>query len=130
MTTQTIEVEGLPEGWKAVAYRKPIRGERVFNNGVIKIAPNGMIGCWLIVEKIQPRRVVLEEVEHGTHEVAFTNYDGCWTYWRYVKENDLSLTNAEPKLSLSVEQCKKFFNGTITDRLEVFQLVEDFIKDK
>lgn len=122
MTTQTIEVEGLPKGYEV--------------NSITVNAKENVSQCFNTVQatihlkKIQPKRVVLEEVEHGTHEVAFHNDDGCWTYWRYVKENDLSLTNEEPKLSLSVAQCKKFFNGTITGRLEVFQLVEDFIKDK
>lgn len=36
----------------------------------------------------------------------------------------------EPKLSLSLEQCKKFFNGTIRGRLEVVHIIEDFVKGK
>lgn len=63
MTQQTIEVEGLPEGWKAVAYRRPIGNiEYVFIDGEIRQA-KPTDGVCLIVEKIQPRRIVLEETE-------------------------------------------------------------------
>lgn len=63
MTQQTIEVEGLPEGWEAVAYRCPENGEYYLeNNGiVIKHAGCKQKFPWIIVEKIQPRRIVLEE---------------------------------------------------------------------
>ncbi len=56
-----IEIEGLPEGWKAVAYRVP-RGniEFVFIENVVREAKPQDKKC-LIVEKIQPRRIVLEE---------------------------------------------------------------------
>ena len=60
---QEIEVEGLPQGWKAVAYRRPIGNiEYVFIDGEIRQA-KPTDGVCLIVEKIQPRRVVLEETE-------------------------------------------------------------------
>lgn len=63
MTQQTIDVEGLPEGWKAVAYRRPIGNiEYVFIDGEIRQA-KPTDGVCLIVEKIQPRRIVLEETE-------------------------------------------------------------------
>jgi len=62
MKTETIEVEGLPEGWKAVAYRTPLE-----NKDYILADEHVMLCCWptdkdyLIVEKIKPRRVVIEE---------------------------------------------------------------------
>lgn len=62
---QEIEIEGLPEGWKAVAYRCPESGEYYLENNGIVIKHTG---CkqkfpWIIVEKTQPRRIVLEETE-------------------------------------------------------------------
>lgn len=60
---QTIEIEGFPEGWKAVAYRCPESGEYYLqSNGVVI----NHTGCkhkfpWIIVEKTQSRRIVLEE---------------------------------------------------------------------
>lgn len=136
MTTQTIEVEGLPEGWKVKEYRMPNKGDYFWYQNRVCVASGSFIDQRLIIEKIQPRRIVLEEISKEEYHRLFNDercsdiYNMRGSYWRYVKENDLSLTNEEPKLSLSVAQCKKFFNGTITDRLEVFQLVEDFIKDK
>ena len=58
-----IEIEGLPEGWKAVRIGKPIKGiDYVLNK------PNEVEICWfnasavyLIVQKTKPRRIVLEE---------------------------------------------------------------------
>lgn len=42
MTTEqqhTISIPGLPEGWRAVAYRRPIDGEYFFDkNGGISLA--------------------------------------------------------------------------------------------
>lgn len=169
MKTQTIEVEGLPEGWKA----KEVRIDPDQYNKYV--GDDGFL-YWeakIKMEKIQPRRIVLEEISKEEYHRLFNDercpdiYNMRCSYWREVKKTDIPLTNEEPKLSLtkkdmldliehlklggqlnpkiaefvdyeqpepklslSVEQCKKFFNGTITGRLEVFQLIENFIKDK
>lgn len=62
----TIDIEGLPEGWEPVAYRKPIFGEYYFYNDDIV---QGKTGCgqFLIVKKKQPRRIVLEETSEENH---------------------------------------------------------------
>lgn len=56
-----INIEGLPEGWRPISYRIPIENkDYVFENGQV------LLCCWptyrnyVIVEKIQPRRIVLE----------------------------------------------------------------------
>lgn len=65
MTTEQkhlIDIPGLPEGWRAVAYRRPIEGEYFFDkNGGISLAGKDLYSSGLIIEKIKPRRVVLEE---------------------------------------------------------------------
>ena len=107
-----IEIEGLPEGWKAVAYRVPKGNiEFVFIENVVRKAKPQDKKC-LIVEKIQPRRIVLEETEEkylgcqtlhidGTEIMIMTNKT-----WREVKETDIPLNNNDLKLSLSVDECR------------------------
>lgn len=101
MTQQTIEVEGLPEGWKAVAYRIPKIGEHVLgDDGKIWLVQTEQECKQLIVEKIQPRRIVLEETweyhepedKDALHTQIF-NIDGVSVakiisnkIWREVKE--------------------------------------------
>lgn len=126
MKTQTIEIEGLPEGWKAVAYRVPKGNiEFVFIENVVREAKPQDKKC-LIVEKIQPRRIVLEETEEkylgcqtlhidGTEIMIMTNKT-----WREVKE-----TTEEPKLSLSVDECKNIITGS--NRLGL--KIDEFIKE-
>ncbi len=146
-----IEIEGLPEGWKAVAYRVPKGNiEFIFIENVVRKAKPQDKKC-LIVEKIQPRRIVLEETEEkylgcqtlyidGTEIMIMTNKT-----WREVKETDIPLTNedvnvkigvsqrdgAEPKLSLSVDECKEAMR-----KLETFNVTDlsvkicGFLKDK
>ena len=77
----TIEIEGLPEGWEPVAFRKPLIGEKIFQYGEIhKCTCKAEISS-LIVKKKQPRRIVLEE----TDEIN----DSSVPY--YIQESDLSL---------------------------------------
>ncbi len=76
MTEQTIDVTGLPEGWRAVAYRRPISGEYYFYNDGIQHGKTGS-GQFLIVEKIKPRRVVLEETEEANIPSG-TTYEPQW----------------------------------------------------
>jgi len=76
MTQQTIEVEGLPEGWKAVAFRIAYN-EYVIDCGQVVFATYTK-SPRLIVEKIQPRRKVLEK----TGEERSVSY-GDW----YEDEN-------------------------------------------
>ena len=117
-----IEIEGLPEGWKAIAYRVPKGNiEFVFIENVIRKAKPQDKKC-LIVEKIQPRRIVLEETNeerricygewYESQEGKLMRWpyggktDGKHRVWREVKETDIPLTSDEPKLSLSVDECR------------------------
>lgn len=144
MTKQTIEVEGLPEGWKAVAYRYAYGGEYVHTIRGIEQIRNSIdktIDFRLIVEKIQPRRIVVLE---NTGEVRRI-MPGEWIYeddgrfikwdsgyaseddyqvWREVKETDTPLTDDEPKLSLSVDECKSIIFAPI----DLHVKLEKFIK--
>lgn len=58
-----IDIEGLPAGWKAVAYRIGVPGveHTVDDDMIIRLCQKTMTFPVLIVEKIQPRRIVLEE---------------------------------------------------------------------
>lgn len=79
MTTEkkhTINIPGLPGGWRAVAYRRPISGEYYFYNDGIQQGKTGS-GQFLIVEKIKPRRVVLEETEEANIPSG-TTYEPQW----------------------------------------------------
>ena len=148
-----IEVEGLPEGWKAVAYRVPKGNiEFVFIENVVRKAKPQDKKC-LIVEKIQPRRIVLEETNeerricygewYESQEGKLIRWpyggktDGKHRVWREVKETDIPLTNedvnvkigvsqrdgAEPKLSLSVDECKEAMR-----KLETFNVTDLSVK--
>ena len=101
-----IEIEGLPEGWKAVAYRVPTNGETCWHqNFGIYTATVSLTQCF-IVEKIKPRRIVLEEISKEEYHRLFNDercsdiYNMRGSYWREVKETE------EPKLSLSVDECR------------------------
>lgn len=70
MTKQMIEVD-VPEGWKAVGYKVPKKGEYFYDIGdtePIK-ASNNMSSGWLVVEKIQPREITIIE----TDEIRLAN---------------------------------------------------------
>ena len=73
-----IEIPDLPEGWEAVDYRVPKGNiEFVFIENVVREAKPQDKKC-LIVEKIQPRRIVLEETEEDT--------DNSHNHTIYVKD--------------------------------------------
>lgn len=97
-----IEIEGLPEGWKPVEYRPVKEGEDYFCFGAIQQAKFDSSAPALIVEKIKPKRIVLEctgeirrpEVgEYAQYGDSFTlcrDQDrwGCeHEIWRKVKED-------------------------------------------
>ena len=107
-----IEIEGLPEGWKAVAYRVATNGETCWHqNFGIYTATVSLTQCF-IVEKIQPRRIVLEEISKEEYHRLFNDercsdiYNMRGSYWREVKETDIPLNNNDLKLSLSVDECR------------------------
>lgn len=67
MTTHQIEIEGLPDGWKPVAYRYPNPKEKVFDGKQVFTTGTFHVNqAYLIVEKIHQRRVVLEETEESS----------------------------------------------------------------
>lgn len=69
MTTKhEIEIPDLPEGWQAVAFREPRLGEHYLSdiNTVIRSNFNNCGESNLIVEKIKPRSIKLEETEEDS----------------------------------------------------------------
>ena len=74
----SIEIPGLPEGWRAVAYRQPLIGEWYLSRmNKIRVAPYDLDESYIIIEKIQPRRIVLEETDDDNDKYenvrSFTN---------------------------------------------------------
>ena len=56
-----IEIEGLPKGWKPVRYDIPKINEFIlYDDSIADIAKDITVPC-LIIEKIKPRKIVLEE---------------------------------------------------------------------
>lgn len=77
MTTKhEIEIPSLPEGWRAAAYRRAIRGkdnvllENSFGESYIQECDWDNNYNYLIVEKIKPRRIVLELTDKDHNSVA------------------------------------------------------------
>ena len=143
MKTQNIEVEGLSEGWEV---EKLVLRARIENNETEMI-----VASLVTLKKIQPRRMVLEETgEEMTYPINGYMYgyiDGAgfvkYKIFREVKETDIPLNNDEPnvkmgvsqgddepKLELSVEQCKKLCSKELRRVEEVIHVVREFIKDK
>ena len=102
MTTKhEIEIPDLPDGWRAVAYRRLKNGD-FYLNEQCEIVENYALKIFaLIVEKIKPRRIVLEETDEirrvNNGEYYYHNgYALCWPFpsptdlefkiWRVVEE--------------------------------------------
>jgi len=97
-----IEIEGLPEGWKPVAYRRPVKNEHYLSNKGIEITSYKLDNLWLTVERIKPRKIILEEttelmdVKNISQNIVLTNNVGNEVHfiirskyvWKEVKENE------------------------------------------
>ncbi len=142
MKTQNIVVEGLPEGWKAVAFRPPKNKEYYLTpDGFVVVAKHEYVLSHLIVEKIQPRRVVLDLTQHEYSlllkiplEQRLFDDPVMFDLIRKikseeVKETDLSLNSDEPKLSLNK---KDMLNLIAHIKLggQLNPKIAEFIKDK
>ena len=65
----TIKIEGLPEGWEAVAYRIPRATDKYWNGKEIHYGEyNDDCYAKLIVQKTKPREITLVETEQGNIE--------------------------------------------------------------
>lgn len=130
MKTQTIEVEGLPKGYKPVAFRIGLKGELAFDcNRVIEITGNRTKFPCLIIEKIQSRRIVLEETDEDDSDISFHDSTGTYTYWRQVKETDIPLNNEEPKLSLSLDKCIELVRYGMMVDLPIQNEIREFVTE-
>ena len=127
-----IEIEGLPEGWEIE--KCDIKGDISSNDASFKY-----INAVIRITKKQPRRIVLEETgktrkpksgEYVRSSNIFymvtspENYGNGCEIWREVKESDYSLSKDEPKLSLTVDECR---NMSLS---EINMKIVDFLKDK
>lgn len=141
MTTQTIEVEGLPVGWRAVAYRVPCLGEHViWGRRVSEWGRGNGDDQHLIVEKIKPREIRLVETDEvrqvGSGDwyeldgkvlswMSHSKSADLFKIWKEVKETDLPLNSDEPKLELNLAECKALFTGNFA----LVSKVKKFIKE-
>ena len=146
MTTQTIKVEGLPEGWKAKEFRLGEVNEPYYDpatKSICRLLLGSTVGV-LIVEKIQRSRIVLESTTESRKAVF-----GDWIYsngfidqwrsekesqsiyeiWREVKETDVPLTKDEPKLSLNKKDMLELIEH-IKLGGQLNPKIAEFIKDK
>jgi len=133
MTEQTIKIEGLPEGWMAKEFRLGEVNEAYYDpatKSICRLLLGSTVGV-LIVEKIKPRRIVLEETEERHLGCQTMHIDGTEVrimtskVWIEVKETDVHLTSDEPKLSLSVCECQGLFEGNQPS----INKVKEFIKE-
>ena len=93
-----IEIEGLPEGFEinSVTINAGETISQCFNT----------IQATIHLKKIQPRRIVLEEISKEEYHRLFNDercsdiYNMRGSYWHEVEETE------EPKLSLSVDECR------------------------
>lgn len=141
-----IEIEGLPEGWEAVAFRKPKEDEYIFCNdtGCVVHSIQRIPALRLIVKKKQPRRIVLEETDEENYRYVSGQYksynagefilSGTRYVWREVKGTDLSLTNVDDKesLRLSVDDARELVRLIDTGLVKktVSNKIRNFLKDK
>lgn len=94
MNQFTIEIPEVPEGWKPVAFRPHLPGESyiAFDGSQViendRSLTNG--GPRLIVKKIQPRRIVLEDAGVGYPEQGNFVFDenGAFFRWTNPKQGD------------------------------------------
>ena len=110
-----FKVEGLPDGWavKEVHIDPDQYNKYVGDDGFLYWEAK------IKMEKIQPRRMIFDEImDHSTIETTDLLINGVWC--REVKETD------EPKLSLSICECKGLFEGN----QPAINKVKQFIKDK
>lgn len=104
MTTEqkhTITIPGLPGGYRAVAYRRLENGDFYLNEQGEIVENYALTIFALIVEKIQPRRVVLEETEELNHYDVNDGWNDQWfggvclssqaRIWRVVEEDDMAV---------------------------------------
>ncbi len=148
MILTKIEILGLPEGFEVttISINPKETVSQCFNT----------VQATIHLKKIQPRRIVLGETNeerricygewYESQEGKLMRWpyggktDGKHRVWREVKETDTPLNNSEPKLSLSVDECrnvrsliKDFENlGWFVNpaRSLLLQKITEFIKDK
>lgn len=102
-----ISIPGLPEGYRAVEFK-------IDPKSCIHIGDDGnkYITAKLQLEKIKPRRVVLEEITKEEyyrifHDEPFDKiYDMGGSYWKQVKETDIPLINEDANVKMGVRSSK------------------------
>jgi hypothetical protein len=124
MTEHTIKVAGLPEGYKVIEAHvtSSIRGTN--SNGTAQVFAS------ITVEKIQPLRIVLEEISKEEYYRLFHDeqcteiYNLQRSYWKQVNENEVPLTKDECNLKIKkLEAVDKLFNS-------LHKAIQNVIKDK
>ncbi len=117
-----IEIEGLPEGWKGVAYRRPYPQEYILKSeGAMKVRIRGE-QPWLIIERIKPRRVVLEETEETEEK-----HLGCKTL--YIDDTEFMIRTMANLLGAKIKELRKEKGLTLEQLAEIIGSGKSYIWD-
>lgn len=91
MNQFTIEIPEVPEGWKPVAFRPRLPGEPYINYDGSTVIENDNTpsngSLRLIVKKIQPRRIVLEDVGEAIPEYGDFVLEKGGAFYRWGTTN-------------------------------------------
>lgn len=81
-----IEIEEIPDGWKPTAFRKALAGECYLNYcGKAVQAKYDTVLRWVILEKIEPRRITFEdtgEIRTASYNEFYEDSDGYINRWQ------------------------------------------------
>lgn len=130
MKTQTIEVEGLPDGFKLCDIDIPARMITQIDSNILRTS----FAIVITLEKIQPRKIVLEEISKEEYYRLFHDeqcteiYNLQRSHWKQVKETDLSLNSDEPYKKLSVDDARELLNY-LPKNTEFYGELVEFIKE-
>lgn len=90
MNQFTIEIPEVPEGWKPVAFRPHLPGESYIslNGALIEADQDKSNGSpRLIVKKIQPRRIILEDAGEAIPEYGDFVLEKGGAFYRWGTAN-------------------------------------------
>lgn len=135
-----MRVEGIPNGWEAVAFKPPVVGEHVFTQGMIILVRRNRKTPYLVIKRVTQDRIIFKKISaekripNKGEYVSRRNGDCIQKcdeeqWWNGGEYDIFERIEEEPSLRITAEEAKIFVRHTVRYpelRAKLLKFIEEY----
>ena len=116
-------IEGIPNGWEAVAFKPPVVGEHVFTQGMVILVRRDRKTPYLVIKRVTQDRIIFKKIsaeKRIPNNGEYVSRRNGYCLQKCTKEEEwwgtydiFERIEEEPSLRITAEEAKIFVRHTV-----------------